>query len=200
MYNLYGGIIIEFRISKQNLIKIVVIGLTLIITVFLPILGYLQFKNSLENDIDLGDLEARYDLIIVWIVIIGILITVCSYLIFSFPKYSVNRGILSLINSILDFIFICFYSQMSIIYIEIENLSITLNLMGVFILIIVIWSLFIFKNLFDLIDFKRNRAYYDKIRRNQKKATKKLLECPECKYMCVVEWRKCPICNAQLMK
>jgi len=58
-------------------------------------------------------------------------------------------------------------AQLGIIDISIENFSLNLNLMGVFIVLIIVWSLFIIKHLYDLYDFKKNRTYYDNLLRNK---------------------------------
>jgi rubrerythrin len=76
-------------------------------------------------------------------------------------------------------------------------------------LLIFIWSLFLIKNLFDLIDFKVNERFYSKlIRDNSKKSSKlksdlgfkNLIKCHNCGYMCRISWKECPICKSYIKK
>ena len=95
---------------------------------------------------------------------------------------------------------------MSEIFIQVANVQLIVNSFGIFILFITISSLYVLRSLFDLIDFKINKSYYDKILRKKrvqvkqkrKKVKEELVECLKCKYMCRPEWKKCPICETKL--
>ncbi len=93
---------------------------------------------------------------------------------------------------------------MSEIYLQIANIQFIANFFDVFILFIIISSLYVLKSLFDLIDFKINKYHYDKIIRREKavrvkqKRKNELVECLKCKYTCRPEWKKCPICDTKL--
>ncbi len=78
--------------------------------------------------------------------------------------------------------------------------EITLNLSGVFLVSIIIWSLFVIKNTYDLIDYKINENYYKKANTRKTAKKPKLIKCSKCNYMCRIEWKKCPICNSSLKK
>ncbi len=195
----------EIVLNKFKLIQFISTIISLVITVFIPILNYYQFKGSLTSDVDLGGFEATYDIFIILIVTVGIIITGCTYFIFNFPKFSIKRGSISLTHSVLDLVLIYFYSFMSIVtfsYTCEKNCQkeVTLDLSGVFIVLIIIWSLFVGKNAYDLIDYKINETHYKRI--NSKRNTKKpkLIKCSKCNYMCKIEWKKCPICNSSLLK
>lgn len=154
--------------------------------------------------ISLGGMEDLYDILIYVFVCIGVIVTLCSYFIDRFQKYSIQRGILMCFISVVYLINVIFASQMSEIYLQIANIQIIANFFSVFILFIIISSLYVLKSLFDLIDFKINKYHYDKIIREEKavrvkqKRKNELVECLKCKYTCRPEWKKCPICDTKL--
>lgn len=197
--------------------------INIIITIIVPIVTYLNFKNiirsfncpdcpeSIVNQIYLGGMETVYDILIYVFVFVGVTITICSYFINRFQKYSMQRGVYMCIISVVYFINIIFTSQMSTILIRIANIQLIVNSFGIFILLIIISLLYVLKSLFDLIDFKINKSQYDKILRREKavqikqkklkeklKEKEKLVECPKCKYSCRIVWKKCPICETKL--
>ncbi len=61
------------------------------------------------------------------------------------------------------------YERSRTIEINVENSSINLDLIGVFTVLIAVWSLFILKNLYDLYDFRKNRIYYENLLRTKNK-------------------------------
>jgi len=197
--------------------------INIIITIIVPIVTYLNFKNiirsfncpdcpeSIVNQIYLGGMETVYDILIYVFVFVGVTVTICSYFINRFQKYSMQRGVLMCIISVVYFINILFTSQTSTILIRIANIQLIVNSFGIFILLIIISLLYVLKSLFDLIDFKINKYQYDKILRREKavqikqkklkeklKEKEKLVECPKCKYSCRTVWKKCPICETKL--
>ena len=195
----------EVVINRLKLIQILSTSVSGVLTILLPIINYIQFKNSLAEDVNLGGFETTYDGLIIWVVIVGIMITVSTYFIFEFPNNSIKRGSVSLMNSVLDVVFIYIFSYMSLINMTYTcqnncRKEITLNLTGVYMLLIIIMSLYVVKNAYDLIDYNINQKYYR--RNNTKKITKKpkLVKCSKCNYMCRIEWKKCPICNYSLKK
>ncbi len=118
-----------------------------------------------------------------------------------------------LLISIMYVLYVAASSQMSIIFIEISKIQIIINFSSVYILFIIIASLFAVKNLYDLVEYKLNQSYYSSIltdkkiaKFKQKKAARsklkqpiqKLNKCPKCKYRCRPEWKKCPICKTKL--
>ena len=95
---------------------------------------------------------------------------------------------------------------MSTILIRIANIQLVIKSFGIFILFIIITLLYVLKALFDLVDFKVNKLYYNKIIRREQ-ATKirqrklikqkklKLVVCPKCNYTCRTGWK-----NARYVK
>ena len=76
--------------------------------------------------------------------------------------------------------------------------EITLNLTGVYLLLVVVMSLYVIKNAYDLIDYKINSKYYTRSRKKRTFTKSKLIKCSKCNYMCQLEWKKCPICKSHL--
>lgn len=128
--------------------------------------------------------------------------TILRYLIFNHLKYSIQRGALNLAFSICSVVFLSLYLGLSFISITSEDSQFSLNLSGILVLLIIIASLFTVKALFDLIDFKIHRIYYSQENRKRLKRfpLKSLVECPQCKYMCRLSWKTCPICHTKLKR
>ena len=195
---------VRFKLKKTEIVQISLSILTFVLTVLLPIIGYFQFKIAMPSDTYLSEFQENYDIVFIGTVMIGVLLTGLRYYLYKFPQYSLRRGIISLLNSILIMIFLIITSQIGNLDIKIENSSLYLNLTGVFILLIGIWSLFIFKNIYDLVDFKLNQNYYKTFARERKFKkeirSRPLIKCPKCKYMCRPEWKQCTICNTKIGK
>jgi hypothetical protein len=182
----------------------------------MPAFSYFNFKillnqvncsncSNLASQVNLGGLEATYDILIYFLIILGIVISFCTYFIFNHQKYSLKRGTLLLAVSIMYLISTIALSKLSIIFVEVEKVQIITDFSGVYILLIIIMFGYIIKNLFDLIDFKINQLYYStflrKARANsfiKRNIKGKLTKCPKCKYMCRIRWKKCPICEAKI--
>ena len=177
---------------------------TFIITVVLPIIGYIQFKIIVPNDLYLSKLKQSYDIIFIGTISIGVLLTVSRYYLYSFPQYSLKRAIVNLLNSLLVLVFLSLTSQIGKLDLTLKNSNLYLDLTGVFLLLIAVGALYLVKNLYDLIDFKLNQDYYTTLFRKKKIEYKitpsPLLKCPQCKYMCRSEWKKCPICHTKLTR
>lgn len=193
----------EILINKLKVLQILSTGISGVVTILLPIINYIQFKNSLSEDMNMGGFEATYDSLMIWIVIVGIMITGSTYFIFEFPNNSIKRGSVSLTNSVLDIIFIYIFSCMSQINMTYTcnnncRKEITLNLSGVYTLLIIIMSLYVVKNVYDLIDYKVNSKHYIQSRKKRTFTKSKLIKCSKCNYMCQLGWKKCPICKSRL--
>ncbi|MFW9822081.1 MAG: hypothetical protein ACFFE4_04055 [Candidatus Thorarchaeota archaeon] len=168
-------------IGKKKLIFMV---LSIFLTVGVPIINYIDFKANVSSGIDIGIMEEKYDISLIFIVSIGMIISICSYMLLNSPRYSVKRGILYLIHSTLDVIFLLLFSQFAIINVfSISNCvicsgygisGIKLDFSQGFLLLIIISSLFILKGAFDLIDFKVNESYYTTLRRELRKKQQKI--------------------------
>lgn len=203
------------NINKAHLLRIFLLVLNILITILMPIFNYIGFKNILSdiecstcpslinNPINLGTFEAKYDVFIYLYVFIGMVVSSCSYVIFKFQKYSVQRGFLLFLISIMYIIFIALSSQLSIIFITVSKIQIIMNFSGVYIIFLIVFSLYALKNLFDLVDFKINQSHYITILRKrrfmQKKFNQKMITCSNCEYMCRVDWKKCPICKTKII-
>lgn len=173
----------NLRWNKKVILQISLTVITFIITILLPIVGYFQFSRILTDNslcsqcptyqMDLENLQVRYNFIFITLILIGVILTILRYSIYKFPQYSIKQGFLNLLNSIFFVLFLSIIAQLGIINISLEGFSLSLNLTGVFLLIIAVWSLFIIKNVFDLYDFKKNRIYYENLLRSTKSKSKR---------------------------
>lgn len=212
----------KYKLYRFKIMRISFTVINFLIVVIMPLFNYFNFKRVMIEDIDLSNFESRYDSIILWDLLVGVLMTVCTYMLFHYPKHSVKRGIIALIYSILFSVFLLVFSQMSIIHIKSKYAGIILDLERIFIILILVSCLFIIKNIYDLIDFKLNQTYYERERKKKiikflkdqgliksrgviKKFNLKsesLIKCPnpKCNYMCRPDWRKCPLCKTKITK
>ena len=152
----------EFHIKRNEGLQYFFTLIVFVAIILVPIVNNITFKETLFHGIDIGDLEQRYDLIIIIVIFIGIITTSTTNLIFYYPKYSVRRGYLTLSQSILDVTYFFIFTQMSSISVFIEGSGIVLNLEGFYILLIVAFLPFVFKNVFDVIDFNKNKEFYQR--------------------------------------
>ena len=162
---------IKLNFSKNNIIQIFLTSLTFILTIILPIFGYFQFNISTEKYLE--NFRVRYHLVFIGTIIIGVILTCLRFYMYHFSEFTVKRGLLNLLNSIFFVLFLSITAQLAKININMENFSLNLNLTGVFVFLIIVWSLFIIKNLYDLYDFKKNRIYYENLVRNKKSVRSK---------------------------
>ncbi|MFW9969593.1 MAG: hypothetical protein ACFFDF_05280 [Candidatus Odinarchaeota archaeon] len=210
-------LILLLKNNKTQFYQIAFTSFTIIMTVIIPIINYINLKTLIKNlncancpnladsSINLGGLDTLYNSLIYFFIISGLIVSICAYFIFKYQKYSVQRALLLLIVSIMYFTDTVSSSQLSIIFIEVAKIQIITNFSGVYILFIVIMSLYVFKNVFDVIDFKVNHSHYVNVLRKERsdrtkynKFHKKLIKCPKCKYMCRIGWKKCPICKTKI--
>ncbi|MFW9896471.1 MAG: hypothetical protein ACFFD7_11755 [Candidatus Thorarchaeota archaeon] len=150
--------------KKKRIWQISLTSLTFFLTVILPIIGFFQFEilNELFSDV----YKLTYKLVFIQTLVIGVVLTVLRFSLYQFPLYSIKRGFLNLVNSLLLLVFFGISAQIASIEVSTENFRIHFNLAGVFLFLIIIWSLFLIKNFYDLYDFRKNHTYYKRISRN----------------------------------
>lgn len=203
------------RIDKSRLLQFFITIFSTVFTIILPVINYIDFKNSLsnvecescpdlnKNQIDLGSFEISFDVFIYINVILGILITSCSYLIFEFQKYSLQRRFLLFFITLMYVIFFTFSSQLSTVFITVPNIQLTIDFSGIYIIFLVAFSIYSLKNIFDIVDFKINQGQYTTTLRKkrfiQKKLNQKPVNCIKCDYRCKVGWKECPICKTKII-
>ena len=200
---------VHLSLSKNNVLKIIFTSFTFIFTVLIPFISFMQFNFTEFKGVSIGNWEYLFLFVIFASIIIGVFSTISRYFIYSFPKYSVKKHIIVLLNSILFIAFLIVNSFLGKINLVSGNFYLSLDFTGLFLLLIAIWSLFLVKNVFDLIDFKVNEKFYTKlIRENSKMSSKlksdlgfkNLIKCHNCGYMCRISWKKCPICQSFIKK
>lgn len=180
--------------NKNKLSQIFFTIITSILTVIIPFLYFLSFllNGALPN-------IEPFNIIIVSIssIFIGIFISLFRYLVYSYPKHSFRRITLNLISSVLMVIIIALPLPFSTLYLQEENSGFYLDLSNVFILLIILGSLFPIRNLYDLVESTLFKFRNTKSKR-YKLIKKTLINCPQCGYACQFKWKLCPICKSQL--
>lgn len=188
-----------FTFSKETLIQLISTIIAFFLMVLLPVISYIQlipyFSDS--QNISILNFKYQYDIFTVFSILFGSMATVSRYLIYNYEKNSISRGILNLVYSVIILIQISLLLIFRTITIFDLNSFIILDLSSFFIVIIILWSLYVFRNVFDLIDFTFNRKIFQKEARKFRKFNP-LVKCPKCGYMCYKNWGKCPICQKKL--
>lgn len=194
----------KLKLNRNDLFQVILTIFSFIFTILIPLISYIQFKSINPNQVDLGGLDTKFDILIIFFFAIGIIITICTYLVYQNYKYSTKRSILLILISIMYIVYIASSSQIMVLYMGIQKIEIIIDFSGILILFLIGMGLFTLKNVIDLIDFKVNQSYYYKILRNSQislsKRKQRLIKCSNCKYMCRLEWKKCPICNKKFKK
>lgn len=193
----------EFKLYKQDLIQIM---LTLIIFIFFVLIPLLSVIELHATDFqELCDFILKFDLFTIISIIIGMALSILRYISFYYPKYTISRYFIAFIQSCLFLIILISLSTISPIQINTSNTSFYLNIDGIFILFISIWSVFTAKYLFDILDVYFNKNYFRKLSRESSESrqtvdihSKTLIKCPQCNYMCHIHWKRCPICQTSL--
>ncbi len=158
---------IRVNLSRTFIIQITSTVLMFIFTVILPVISYVRFDVSVDNLP--SSLSLRFKVVLISMIGIGILMTCSRFFVFRYPKYSAGRGILNLLSSVLLLVYFGITAQLGKINVVLESASFSLDLTGVFYVLIGAWSLFIAKNLYDFYDFRKNERYYTE---NEKIATR----------------------------
>lgn len=187
-------------LTRTKVTQLIFTTLTAILFILLPLVSYMQFK--LEN---LQNYASNYDLVFIPLIIIGFIATAIRFSIYKYPKYTITRGALNLIHSIIIVFILIITSQIGVVYIKLPDSELSLNLIDSFAILIILWALLIPKHIYDLIDFRIHHIYYDKLRRSsitrkpaRRFTSKNHIKCPKCNYMCQVTWKSCPICHTKV--
>lgn len=191
-----------FKVSKEILIQLISTIIAFFLMVLLPVISYIQlipyFSDSQNTSI--LNFKYQYDIFTVFSILFGSIATISRYLLYKYEKNSISRGILNLVYSVIILVQISLLLIFRTITIFDFNSFIILDLSSFFIILIILWSLYVFRNVFDLIDFVANKKYYKKQIRQFRHFSHKKKKCPNCGYMCYINWGKCPICNTILKK
>lgn len=136
-------------------------------------------------------------------IVIGLMLTILRYIVYFFDKHTLKRSFVNFVSAALVMILLESSSQIGVVRISLEDLSMILDISGIFILLVASWSLVVFKTIYDLTEIKFNNEDVKdttKYRKLEKIRSRGLVKCPKCKYKCRKEWKKCPICNSKLIR
>lgn len=191
-----------FDLSKDDIIQLLGTSVAFLLSILFPLINYFAFKSFLSSGINVGSLESTYDTTIIITLILGFSSTIVTYLVYRLPKHSVQRSLLALFQNALNIVLIIVFSNLGRFWLIYENVSLYLDIRGIYLILIVGVVPFVAKSIYDTVDFRQNSDYYSRLqRRKQLQAVKKinkLIKCGNCDYMCRAGWKKCPICKTKL--
>ncbi len=159
----------NFNIFKGLIYLSVYITTTMVI----PFLTFTLMKEFSINGVDIILEQPDYDRIIFWVSAFGLLISACAFFNYSSPKQSIRKGTISLIQILLNCLYIWSYKFSGAteirfeIIIEVANFGfIAINVENMVMLYMGVYFLTIVLKGYDFIDFIINR---EKIREKRYK-------------------------------
>jgi hypothetical protein len=183
----------KFLISPQFISTLI----TFFLAFLLPILSYAQLYPLIADAEELSHLRSLIIFNAIFSIVIGGTLIVLRYVMFYFNKHTLKRAGIGFANAILVLLLLMSGAQLSVIQGGGQEARIFLDVGGIFLLLIVSWSFVLLKSIYEIIIVKmesRKSTYF----RLKKLRSRALIPCPNCKYMCQKQWKKCPICNSVL--
>ena len=171
--------------------------LTFFLAFLLPILSYAQLYPVIAETKELSDLRFVIIFNSIFSIVVGGILTVLRYVAFYFNKRTLKRAAISFASALLVLFLLVSGAQLSVIQGNVENIYLFLDFGGVFLLLISLWALFVLKMAYNIVEIKLELGK-TQATRLKKIRSKALIPCPNCKYMCRKQWKKCPICESAL--
>ncbi len=184
----------KVSIKKQFITTLI----TFFFTFLLPLLSYIQLLPIFDKAEELLYLRSHILFNSVLAIVIGGILTGLRYAVFYFKKRSLKRAFINLISTLLVMILLVSSAQLGVVQIDIEDSYLFLDIRSVFTLLIFSWALIVIKAVYDLVEIKFFPGAAIPLTAREKMRSKGLVKCPNCKYMCRKEWKKCPICKSVL--
>ncbi len=163
-----GGLVKKTAI-KNVLRGIVFGGLYVVITIIIPFITFTWIQYITICGIEIGYTRERYEQIIYWVAAYGLIISGCAFFAYSSPKQSIRRGVFSLVQILLNCLYIWSYkfsgaTEASFTLVGWGDLSV--NVTQMILMYLGIYFLLIILKIYDLSDFVINR---EKIRLERRK-------------------------------
>lgn len=183
----------KFIVSPQFILTLI----TFFFAFLLPILTYAQLYPVIADAKELSQIRSLIMFNAIFSIAIGGTLTILRYISYYFDKHTLKRALISFTSIILVLLLLVSGALLSVVKGEIGGVYVSLDFGGVFSLLIIAWSLVVFKAVYHIIEikheFKRTRNS-----RLKKIRSRVLIPCPNCKYICRKQWKKCPICDSVL--
>ena len=151
--------------AAKNIIQgIIATAIYLTITIIIPYLTFRWILSLKIEDADVNITNKEYESIIYWIIAFGLIISGTAFFAYSAPTQSIRRGAFSVIQIILNCLYIWSYQFSGALDLNIELVDIgfiSLNLTQLILVYMGVYFLTVVLKVYDLVDSIINR---DKIK------------------------------------
>ena len=156
--------------SVKNMIRgIILTAIYVVFAIVIPLVTFTLLFNLVVQGLPLDFEKQDYNNIVFWVLAFGLIISGCAFFKFSSPKQSIRRGILGLIQVLLNCLYLWSYKfsgATEITFIIIDFGLLSLNVQQMILMYMGIYFLTIIIKVYDIVDFTINRK---KIRENRMK-------------------------------
>ena len=132
----------------------------IVVTIIIPYLTFTIVKNLSIAGLDLTIEQVKYDRILFYVFAFGFIISGCAFFAYSSPKNTIRRAFFSLLQIILNCLYIWSYKfsgAMEIEFVLVGYGNIYINLQQLILVYLGIYFLSILLRIYDLVDFSVNR-------------------------------------------
>ena len=151
--------------AAKNIIQgVIASAIYLTITIIIPYLTFSWIMSLKIEDADVAITNKEYERIIYWIIAFGLIISGTAFFAYSAPTQSIRRGAFSVIQIILNCLYIWSYQFSGALDLDIELVDIgfiTINLTQLILVYMGVYFLIVVLKVYDLVECIINR---DKIR------------------------------------
>ena len=156
--------------SVKNMIRgIILTAIYVVFAIVIPLVTFTLLFNLVVQGLPLDFEKQDYNNIVFWVLAFGLIISGCAFFKYSSPKQSIRRGILGLIQVLLNCLYLWSYKfsgATEITFIIIDFGVLSLNVQQMILMYMGIYFLTIIIKVYDIVDFTINRK---KIRENRMK-------------------------------
>lgn len=156
--------------SVKNMIRgIILTAIYVVFAIVIPLVTFTLLFNLVIQGLPLDFEQQDYNNVVFWILAFGLIISGCAFFKYSSPKQSIRRGILGLIQVLLNCLYLWSYKfsgATEITFIIIDFGVLSLNVQQMILMYMGIYFLTIIIKVYDIVDFTINRK---KIRENRMK-------------------------------
>ena len=156
--------------SVKNMIRgIILTAIYVVFAIVIPLVTFTLLFNLVIQGLPLDFEQQDYNNIVFWVLAFGLIISGCAFFKYSSPKQSIRRGILGLIQVLLNCLYLWSYKfsgATEITFIIIDFGVLSLNVQQMVLMYMGIYFLTIIIKVYDIVDFTINRK---KIRENRMK-------------------------------
>lgn len=132
----------------------------IIVTIVVPYFTFTIIKNLTISGVPITLEQVKYDRIIFWVFAFGLIISGCAFFAYSSPKNTIRRAVFSLIQIILNCLYVWSYrfsGAMDIEFIIVGFGDLIINLEQMILVYLGIYFLTILLRIYDVVDFSINR-------------------------------------------